>query len=117
MQQPKQHRAQAPASTPASAESKKRAAEDDCKTAQKRSKSDASAKAHDTPSKNAKVVLTPALLKAAAEHLTKKNKPMTFSDMIKYLTQEKGLNKREVKKFLLKKVHPSLDTDGRLILA
>ena len=83
----------------------------------KRSKPDALAMVHDTLNKSAKTTLTPADLKAAAEFLTRKNKPITLADMVKYLTKIKGLDKRVVKKYLFKQVHPSVDPNGRLVLA
>ena len=47
----------------------------------------------DTSSKSASKELSPALLKATVVHLAKANKAISLSDIIKYLTKEKGMAK------------------------
>ena len=51
----------------------------------------------DTTSKSAPKELSPALLKATVAHLAKANKAISLSDIIKYLTKEKGMDKKDVK--------------------
>ena len=70
----------------------------------------------DTTSKSAPRELSPALLKATVAHLAKANKAISLSDIIKYLTKEKGMNKKDVKNYMLKKASLHLEQD-RLFLA
>lgn len=70
----------------------------------------------DTSSKSASKELSPALLKATVVHLAKANKTISLSDIIKYLTKEKGMNKKDVKNYMLKKACIYLEQD-RLIFA
>ena len=70
----------------------------------------------DTTSKSAPRELSPALLKATVAHLAKANKAISLSDIIKYLTKEKGMNKKDVKNYMLKKASLLLEQD-RLFLA
>ena len=70
----------------------------------------------DTSSKSASKELSPALLKATVVHLEKANKAISLSDIIKYLTKEKGMNKKDVKNYMLKKACIYLEQE-RLIFA
>lgn len=70
----------------------------------------------DTSSNSASKELSPALLKATGVHLAKANKAISLSDIIKYLTKEKGMNKKDVKNYMLKKACIYLEQD-RLIFA
>lgn len=70
----------------------------------------------DTTSKSAPKELSPALLQATVAHLAKANKAISLSDIIKYLTKEKGMNKKDVKNYMLKKASLHLEQD-RLFLA
>lgn len=92
----------------------KRASEDTKDSSGKRAKTEMPMK-QDTPSKSASNELSPALLKITVAHLAKANKAISLSDIIEHLTKEKGMNKKDVKKYLLKKTCISLEQD-RLIL-
>ena len=70
----------------------------------------------DTSSNSASKELSPALLKATVVHLEKANKAISLSDIIKYLTKEKGMNKKDVKNYMLKKACIYLEQE-RLIFA
>ncbi|AXA50159.1 cell growth-regulating nucleolar protein [Malassezia restricta] len=93
----------------------KRAAEDPQDSFDKRAKAEMPME-QDTSSKSASKELSPALLKATVVHLAKANKAISLSDIIKYLTKEKGMNKKDVKNYMLKKACIYLEQD-RLIFA
>ena len=70
----------------------------------------------DTTSKSAPKELSHAFIKATVAHLAKANKAISLSDIIKYLTKEKGMDKKDVKNYMLKKASLHLEQD-RLFLA
>lgn len=93
----------------------KRAAEDNKDASGKHAKAEVPMK-QDTPTKRSSNELSPALLKAVVVDLARASGAISLSDIIEHLAKEKGMNKKDVKKYLLKKARISLEQD-RLTLA